>query len=245
MTGREQDGRLTAATQTTLAQTTLAQTILAQTILALTMLALTACTSPESDAYPEPPQPRAQVISVPATLHGALPDPAGDFAGPEHDRLGAFLDAYRDGGRGPLKTVITAPDARTAGRAEAALRTLARRRGVVEEALAVTVTVAAGAPPGLTLAYTDFAVTPPPCNPEVVLSRTPTAAVSPNLGCALETSITATLAHPADYAAPTGGTPGDAARQSRVVTLYRQGKATEAEANRNDDLKASTISISK
>jgi type IV pilus biogenesis protein CpaD/CtpE len=156
-----------------------------------------------------------------------------------------FLDAYRDGGRGPLAVTVSAPDRAMAEAAVAALYYLARRRGVVEAALAVTLTDTGPAPMGIALRYTDFVAVPPACNPEVVLSRNPNGEVSPNLGCALEGSVTAMLAHPADYLSPAASTPGDGSRFGRIVDDYRQGKATQAEVNRNDDLKASTIAVNK
>ena len=79
-----------------------------------------ACTSAEPGAYPEPPQPRATVREVPADLTVALPGPDGEFARTERARAATYLDTYRDGGRGPLAVTITAPDARTADRADAA-----------------------------------------------------------------------------------------------------------------------------
>jgi pilus assembly protein CpaD len=207
-------------------------------------LAITGCTLAEpgadsgatSEAYPEPPQPHARIREVPVTMKAALPDPGGAFADAERDRLGAALDAYRDGGRGPLTVTIVAPDAPAAGRAEGALRTLARRRGVVDAALVVT--AGTDGVPGLTLGYTDFVAIPPPCAPEVALSRNPDAEVSPNLGCALERDVAAMLAHPADYLSPATEAPAAAARMARALDLYRQGKATQAEVNRNDDLNA-------
>jgi pilus assembly protein CpaD len=215
--------------------------------LALTM---TACTLAESGVepaasrpYQEPPQPHARIVAVPASLGVALPDRTGAFVGSERDRLGAFLDAYRDGGRGPLKATIVAPTREAAGRAEAALRALARRRGVVDDALVVT--AGAGSRPGLTLGYTDFVAVPPSCQPEVALSRNPDAEVSPNLGCALERDVAAMLAHPADSLAPAAEAPAEAARMARVLDLYRQGKATEADVNRNDTLNATAPSVSK
>ncbi len=201
----------------------------------LAALTVAACISSEVGAYPEPPEPHARVVSVPTTLSAALPLESGDFASPERHRLAAFLDAYRDGGRGPLKAAINAPDATAAARAETALRALAQRRGVVEDALVVTVIF--DGVPGLTLGYTDFVAVPPPCDPEVVMSRNPTAKVSPNLGCALERSLTAVLAHPADYLSPAGEGPADGVRMDRVLELYRAGKAPQADVNRNDELK--------
>jgi len=215
-----------------------------RTMAAGALLALAACTSPESDAFPEPPQPKITVTESPVSLTVALPGPGGEFARAERARAASFLDAYRDGGRGPLSVTITAPDARSAGRADAALRLLAIRRGVAEDAVAVRTVVAATGRPGIVLRYTDFVAVPPACNPEVALSRNPTAEVSPNLGCALERGIAAMVAHPADLRKPVPETPEDGARLGRVIDLYRQGKATQAEVNRNDDVKASTVTTS-
>ena len=210
--------------------------------MAAVLLAVAGCSSAEIGAYPEPPQPTIRVTEVPATLWFALPGAEGEFPRTERARAASFLDAYRDGGRGPLTATISAPTIAAAGRADAALRVLAIRRGVVEDAVVVkTVVGAAAGRPGISLRYTDFVAVPPPCNPEIALSRNPTAEVSPNLGCALERGIAAIVAHPADLLKPPPETPDDGARLGRVVDRYRQGKATQAEVNRNDDTKASAV----
>jgi pilus biogenesis lipoprotein CpaD len=202
-------------------------------------LAVAACTSPKSGEFPEPPQPKASITEIPASLITKLPGAGGEFIEPERHRLASFLDAFRDGGRGPLLVKITAADSRTAAAAAAALRTLATRRGVVEDAVTISTTTAGR--PGITLRYTDFVAVAPQCNPEVVLSRDPTQAVSPNLGCATERTFSAMVAHPADLVAPAAEADADAGRQDRVLDAYRHGKSTQAEVNRNDDMKASKV----
>ncbi len=211
--------------------------------LAALALTLAACTSDESAVYPEAPQPKAKISPVTAVQKVGLPDRNGTFSTRDHDKAGAFLDAYRDGARGPLTVTVTAPNTAAAEKASAALSALARRRGVAEDALDVT--TATSGVPGIALRYTDYVAVPPECNPELVLSRNPTGEVSPNLGCALERGLTAMLAHPADYQAPSEETSADGAHGTRVLTQYRQGKSTQSEVNRNDDVKASTIAVNK
>ena len=210
-------------------------------------VALSACAySPEPGAYPEPPTPRVKASEILATLTAALPNPEGGFVGAERRRLGAFLDAYRDGGRGPLNAIVTAPDLSTAEQAAAALRVLARRRGVEEDAVVITTVAAATtgsrAQPGIALRYTDFVAVPPTCDAEVVMSNNPTGAVSPNLGCAIMRAFSANIAHPADLLQPTAEAAGDGPSRGRVIDMHRQGKATGVEASHNDDAKAAAIS---
>lgn len=215
--------------------------------IALMTAALAACTSAERTAFPEPPEFHATATQVTARLALALPGSDGAFGDSERARAAAFLDAYRDGGRGPLAVAIVGPNAKSIDTAERAIRLLARRRGVPGDAVLVTrgpVTATPEGRPGLTLRYTDFVATAPKCNPEIVLSRNPTAEVSPNLGCAIEQGLAAMVAHPVDLATPAAAAPADGARMARVIDLYHQGKATQSEANRNDDTKASASTIS-
>jgi len=206
---------------------------------AMAVLALAGCSSPEPGAFPEPPQPKAAVSEITASLTLPLPGPGGAFAAADRARASRFLDAYRDGGRGPLLAVIAAPGRAAASAAAAALAALAAKRGLPAGALVVSSAV--GAVAGVTLRYTDYVAAPPGCDPEIVFSRKAFNEVSPNFGCATENSIAAMLAHPADLLGPPPATAADGARAGRVIDLYRQGKATQADVNRNDDLKASEV----
>ncbi len=208
---------------------------------ALVALALAGCSSAETGAFPEPPQPKAKVAETTASLSLALPG-GGGFGAAERAKATAFLDAYRDGGRGPLLAVITAPSRTAATHAGAVLGDLAIKRGL--PAAALVVSPALGAPAGITLRYTDYVATPPGCDPEIVFSRKPLNEVSPNLGCAIETSISAMVAHPADLLGPAPTAGADGTRAGRAVDLYRQGKATQADVNRNDNLRASDVGSS-
>ncbi len=198
---------------------------------ALSVLALAACTSPEPGAFPQEPVAKPSVTQVTARL--ALPLAGrGALAAADRARTAAFLDAYRDGGRGPLLAVLTTPDQDSAGQVTAMLRDLAVKRGVSPDALVVSSAV--GSEAGVILLYTDFVAKPPGCKPEVVLGFNPTQALSPNYGCFIANNLASMVAHPADLLGPALETAADGARTSRTVDLYRQGKATQADVNRND-----------
>lgn len=206
-------------------------------VLALGLAGCGATSDPSG--YPEPPQPRAKVSAVEARLMVALPGEDGVFATSARAKAAAFLDSYRDGGRGPLNITIVSDSGRVASITEA-LRLLARRRGVVEDDVVISTTTTGK--DGITLRYTDHIAVPPACNPETVLGRNPAAEVSPNLGCALEGGIAAMIAHPANLLGPVIETAADGVSRGRVVELHRQGKATGAEATRNEDAKAASVS---
>ena len=208
---------------------------------ALAMLALAACTSAEPGAFPQQPQAKATVTEVTARL--ALPLPAsGRLAAADHTRAAAFLDAYRDGGRGPLLAILTTPGRAAAASAAGMLNALAVKRGLAPGALVVSSAI--GGPPALTLTYTDYVAKPPGCSPEIVLGFNPTQALSPNYGCGMEGNIAAMLAHPADLLGPAAETAADGSRAARTVDLYHQGKPTQADVNRNDSLQLSTVGAS-
>ena len=206
--------------------------------LALALLALAGCSSAEPEAFPEPPQPKPQVSEVTASLNLAL-TARGGLDAAARSQAAAFLDAYRDGGRGPLLAVVTAPDRAALNGASAALRDLAVRRGLPAGALVVSAGV--GAPAAAALRYTDFAATPPGCTPEIVYSSKRRNQLADSFACATESNIAAMVAHPGDLVAPTAASAADGVRVGRAVDLYHQGKATQAEVNRNDNLEASTV----
>ncbi|MEI8393409.1 MAG: CpaD family pilus assembly lipoprotein [Rhodospirillaceae bacterium] len=208
---------------------------------------LAACSlTPQPQDFSDNTRPRITVTAVPISLDVPLPGREGEFPARERQKAARFLDSYRDGGRGPLKAVVTARDLPSAEQAAKALRLLATRRGVVEDALEITLAAmpkagvgqaVIGPRPGIALHYTDFVAVAPPCNPEIGLGNNPDGAVSPNLGCFLERNMAAMIAHPAELLSPAEETAHDGARIGRAYTLYRLGKATEAEVNRNDDAK--------
>ncbi|MEI6558170.1 MAG: CpaD family pilus assembly lipoprotein [Rhodospirillaceae bacterium] len=205
----------------------------------LALLLLAGCSSAEPGAFPEPPQPKARASEVTARLALALPGRGGALTEAEHTQASAFFDAYREGGRGPLVAVVTAPNRSAGASAATALRDLAARRGLPAEALVVS--SALGSPPGIALSFTDFVATAPGCDPEIVYSRNPTAEVSPNLGCAIENNFSAMIAHPADLLGPAPASAADGTRAARAIDLYHQGKATQGDVNRNDELRASDV----
>ena len=209
--------------------------------LALALLALAGCSSAEPEAFPEQPQHKPQVSEVTASLD--LPLTArGGLDAAARSQAAAFLDAYRDGGRGPLLAVVTAPGRAALNDASATLRDLAVRRGLPAGALVVSAGV--GSPAGMALRYTDFVAMPPGCAPEIVYSSKRRNQLPDSFGCATESNIAAMVAHPGDLVTPTPASSGDGARVGRAVDLYHQGKATQAEVNRNDNLQASTVKAS-
>ena len=205
----------------------------------LAVLALAGCASPEPGAFPEPTVRKAKVSEITATLSLPLPSPGGALSAADHARTTAFFDAYREGGRGPVLAVITAPDRTAAAHAAAILRRLATGRGLSDNA--VVVSSAIGSPPGMVLRYSDYVAAPLECAPEIALSFNPTHATSPNLGCAIDKNIAAMVANPADLLGPATATAADGTRIGRAIDLYHQGKATQAEVNRNDSLQLSTV----
>ncbi len=208
----------------------------------LAVLALAGCTSAEPSAFTPPPQPKAAVSQVTASLDLPLAGRSGVLDAAGQTQAVSFFDAYRDGGRGPLLAVVTAPGRGAASAIAASLQTLATRRGLPAGSLVVS--AASGSPGTIALRYTDFVAKAPGCEPEVVLSHGWANAVSPNLGCAIESSISAMVAHPRDLIAPAPFESADGARLGRAVDLYRQGKATQAEVNRNDTFQASDVGSS-
>jgi pilus assembly protein CpaD len=208
------------------------------------LVLLAACTSPRSDAFLPPPRQETTTAQVPVMLAAALPDLSGDFDRPTRARVAAFLDEFRERGNSPLRASVSAPDAAGAARTAAAVKMLGQRRGLAEGALVISDRT--GSPPyGVTFHYTDLVVIPPTCLPETAESRTPDNAVSPNFGCSMERSLASMLARPADLLSPTAQEGADGARLGRVIEHYRQGKATQSEAERNEESKASKLSLNK
>ncbi len=207
--------------------------------LALTVLALTACSSAEPGAFPQEPAANPTVSQVTARLALPLSGRGGTLTPAERARAVAFIDAYRDGGRGPLLAVLTAPSSSSAGQVGAALREVAVKRGLTPDALVISSAI--GGEAGVTLLYSDFVAKPPGCKPEIVFNFNPTQALSPNYGCSIANNLAAMIAHPADLLGPALESAADGARVGRTIDLYRQGKATQADVNRNDTNQLSSV----
>ncbi len=206
-------------------------------------LAVAGCSTAEPGAFPQPPSAKIAVAEVAANLSLPLSGSGGILSANDRARASAFLDAYRDGGRGPMLAVITQPDRASANRAAAMLLALAASRGVSTDALVVSSAIGAGKT--VSLHYTDFVAKAPGCAPEIALSFNPTQAVSGNFGCSLEGNIAAMVAHPADLRGPAVEVAADSTRASRTLGLYQTGKATQAEVNRNDSLQLSSVGATK
>lgn len=194
---------------------------------------LTGCTSPEPEAFPEPPQPVVRLAPFPVTLTASVPTDQAGWTGDQRARIATFLDAYRDAGRGPLTVIVSGVSPARKQSLAGAIRVLAQRRGVAAPSVVVS---AVSGDPSVTFRYTDYVAIPPTCRPERMLSWNPNGALSPNYGCAFKSDLAAIVASPADLLAPPAATPNEGAWGSRVVGAYALGHAPGAAHNVDVDI---------
>src|SRR4051812_41457131 len=149
------------------------------------MLALTACTGQPS---PVPDVRLGHAIMVerrPAELVLA-PRPDGTLAAADIPRVKDFIEAWRDGGRGPLRIAVPERLGEAAqDRLLARLAELVRRR----DADAGNILPVAASPDasGVVLAFDDFVAVAPSCAPEKAgLSSSGTNVQTPAFGCATQ-----------------------------------------------------------
>gem|GEM_PF-3998613 len=141
-------------------------------------------------------------------------------------RLQAFAVAYRERGRGPLALTVTDRSQAQARAVAERILSMVARQGV--PAAAVEVAASAGPSPGVVLAFTDFVLEPPDCPQENAGKDLRDNGVSALFGCALERSVMAMIANPADLISPHDRELAHTGRMIEVTNNYRLGKPTEA-----------------
>jgi pilus assembly protein CpaD len=190
------------------------------------ILALGACTD-------RPPVPNVRlgypiVVEMrPAELVVA-PRPDGTLPNADIPRIKDFIEAWRDGGRGPLRIAIPERlDAAAQDRLLAQLAGVLRRRDA--DATNIMPVVASPKALGVVLAYDDFVAVAPACVPEdaAMTSRGKTVQ-TPAFGCATQRNIAAMVAHPADLIDPAASGDASAARGALVIQNHRLGNPTGA-----------------
>ncbi len=199
------------------------------------MLAAAACqpTRPleVTDAFPITVVAEPRVLTIVGTELDAFgADDAIDE--PARERIAAFLDTYRERGRGPLTATMVGFAATGRGRdAEgavlSALTKLARRRGLQPDALLAA--RAETGVPRLELAFRDFVAIQPDCPPEQGTLSSFSNRSTSSFGCASQRNLAAMIARPADLVTPQALTRRDSLRAGGVTQAYRSGEATGAE----------------
>lgn len=155
-----------------------------------------------------------------------------------HRRVALILDAFRERARGPLVAAVSGLPSSQRQRLAQDLADLALRRGVDPARLELV--ELPDALPALRLVYRDYEATVPTCGFERQTLWDFDNRLTQRSGCALNRSIGAMIARPADLISPPTPSSRDSERVATVMSQYEQGKPTGAEAERLTDQAVTT-----
>jgi len=135
-----------------------------------------------------------------------------------------IFDYFRNRARGPLIVGVTGLLPSREQTLETDLKTLALRRGV--QPGRVEVVSLPGDKASVSFTFQDYEVSLPVCDFERSTLFDPYNRLTPRAGCALNRSIGAMIARPADLVAPPPSSSRDSERVQTVTELYETGEAT-------------------
>lgn len=213
-------------------------------IVSAAALALAGCYSGQP-GHPLSPQEMhpLKVSQTAMTLAMDLPLAPTALTADDAARFDRFIDDYLSIGTGPLEMIAGEREGASSPRI-ALLTERAVRRGVSAKEIKLRLaSLGAGQPQPVVLSYRRYLVELPRCGQwNDTPSFNPSNTNGANFGCATQRNIGQMVANPGDLdqQRPLGSV--SATRTDRVLGLYKQGRASEAEKSDSNKATVSTVS---
>ncbi|GJL90996.1 CpaD family pilus assembly protein [Hyphococcus sp.] len=177
----------------------------------------------------------SQVVTL--TISGDVT--TSDISNVDKARLQSFASSYMTNGHGPI--TVTAPSGagndRNDHEAAADIRKALNDAGVPWSAIhGATYRTGEASNDQIILSFTRYVATASPCGVwSDMRSREYRNLRTPNMGCATMNNYAAMVADPHDLIAPSASSPRDGESVARTMQLYRDGKVTASEVDKNID----------